>query len=76
MDSLFRWVLGGMLLLGSPFLVLGGCEAMITAEQLRRSVRTQGTVIDNRLVLTHRDGFEEQAGRLPSTRTDCICGIQ
>lgn len=63
MEGLFRWVLGGVLLLGSPFGVIGGCEAVETAAELERSVRTEGRVVDNRLVIDHRDGFEEQSYR-------------
>ncbi len=61
MEGLFRWVLGGSLLLGSPFVLIGACEAVETSAELRRSLRAQGTVVDNRLVIDHRDGFEEQA---------------
>src|SRR5262245_40294525 len=61
MEPLFRWVLAGVLLVGSPFVAIGGCEAVETAGQLERSVRTRGTVVDNHLVVDHRDGLEERA---------------
>jgi len=61
MDSLFRWVLAGVLLLGSPFVAIGGCEAVGTSRELARSVRTRGTVVSNRLVVDQRDGVEEHA---------------
>lgn len=61
MEVLFRWILGGVLLIGSPFVVIGGCEAVETAAELERSVRTQGKVVDNRLIVDHRDGAEERA---------------
>ena len=61
MEALFRWMLGGVLLIGSPFIAIGGCEAIETASTLERSVRTRGTVVDNRLVVDHRDGLEERS---------------
>lgn len=61
MDSIFRWVLAAVMLLGSPFLVIGGCEALETRSELARSVRGRGTIAENRLVVDQRDGVEEHA---------------
>jgi len=61
MEPLFRWVLAGVLLVGSPFVAIGGWEAAQTSAELRRSVRVQGRVVENRLLTDHRDGLEEHA---------------
>jgi len=61
MDPLLRWVLAGVLLLGSPFVAVGGYEALQTRQELARSVRAQGTVVQNRLIVDQRDGVEEHA---------------
>jgi hypothetical protein len=61
MDPLFRWILAGVLLIGSPFAAIGGWEAMNTSRELRRAVRAWGTVVENRLVTDHHDGLEERA---------------
>jgi hypothetical protein len=61
MDSLFRWIIAGTMLVGSPFVLIAGCEALETTRELTRSVRARGTVVENRLVIDHRDGVEEHA---------------
>jgi len=61
MDPLFRWVLAGVLLLGSPFTAIGAWEAIETSGQLRSHVRAEGTVVENRLVTDRRDGVVEQS---------------
>jgi len=61
MDPLLRWVFAGVVLLGSPFVALGGYEAVQTSKDLSRSVRTRGMVVQNQLIVDQRDGIEEQA---------------
>jgi hypothetical protein len=61
MDSILRWVFVGVLLFGSPFVAVGACEAVKTSNELAAQVRTEGTVVDNRLVTDRRDGNDEHA---------------
>jgi hypothetical protein len=61
MDSLLRWILVGVMLLGAPFVAIGGCEAIGTERELRRSARAVGVVVGNRLVVDQHDGVEEHA---------------
>lgn len=61
MDPVFRWVVGLVFLLGSPFAAIGAWEAVETARALERHHRTQGIVLENRLVVDRRDGQEERA---------------
>lgn len=61
MDSLFRWVQAGVLLVGLPFSGIGACEAIKTARELEHGLRAQGTVVENRLVSDQRDGIDEHA---------------
>jgi len=51
------------MLLGSPLVAIGGCEAVSTKRELSRATRTRGTVVENRLVVDVRDGVEEHAYR-------------
>ena len=60
-DPVFRWVQLGVLAMGLPFAAIGACEASNTRAELRRDARTQGLVVDNRLVTDQRDGIEEHA---------------
>lgn len=61
MDNLFRWILAGVMLLGSPFVAVGVGEGLKTESELRQSRSTRGTIVDNRLVAEQRDGVEEHA---------------
>ncbi len=61
MDPVFRWALAGVMLLGSPFAAIGAYEGVRTSQELTRSVRTTGTVVENRLTVDRRDGVEEHA---------------
>jgi len=61
MDALFRWIVAGVFAAGSPFVVIGGNEALATARELGRGARAEGTVVGNRLVSDRRDGVDEHA---------------
>jgi len=61
MDALFRWITAGVFALGSPFAIIGASEIAGTARELSTSVRTDGTVVDNRLTSDRRDGIDEHA---------------
>lgn len=61
MDSLFRWIVAGTALMGCPFVLIAGCEALETSQELTRSVQARGTVVENRLVVDQHDGVEEHA---------------
>lgn len=61
MEPLFRWLLAGVLFVGSPFAAIGGWEALKTASELRRDIRCYGRVVENRVVTDQRDGLQEHA---------------
>ena len=46
-----------------PFPAIGVKEAWSTRAQLEQGGRAIGVVVSNKLVVTHRDGYEEQAYR-------------
>lgn len=61
MDPLFRWIIAGVFLVGSPFSAIGVYEAYQTSAELRDGSRLLGNVVGNRLVVDQRDGIEERA---------------
>lgn len=63
MDPLFRWIVAGVFLVGSPFSAIGVYEAYETSAELRNGSRLPGKVVGNRLVVDQRDGVEERAYR-------------